>query len=277
MTQRNRGLGLLAVALALAPSGCLSPKTTQTSVEAQLVGPDGTVTTSGAGGPCGAPSGGFGFCAAQSQTLRLGVSKIVNVALSAAPDFEGDVALTVERNALDLIDTRATITIQLSQTSLHLTPGSRTTIPVRVATDTLAPTVLGSLFHVVATRMGGPAATATIEVPLTVDPIYDVYLHGGAPEVWDANAVGTPARFAPHLGGLTINFHNLDTAATHIIHGNGIVTHQNTAQPLAKSPGGGADGGVYSIRLTQTTPQTGSFYCHVHENNGLARTVMINQ
>ena len=47
--------------------------------------------------------------------------------------------------------------------------------------------------------------------------------------------------------------------------------------PLTPSPGAEQDGGVYTLKFTQTTAATGTFYCHTHESSAVARTIMINQ
>jgi hypothetical protein len=207
----------------------------------------------------------------------LGVSKAFNVSLVAASNFSGDVDLNIERTDLDKIDTRATITTQLGSATVHLTPGASVSIPVMVSAMTIAPG-LSSHFTITANAVGSSAPPTTGDVPLTIQPIYDVYLHGGAaPETWDANPPGFVTKFATQTGGVTVNYYNMDTASMHIIHGNGVIPHQNTAMPLAVSPGGGVAGGVYTVHLTSTTPTAGSFYCHTHESSASARQVMTNQ
>jgi len=269
-------LPALLLAAVFAPTSCLSPTTVHYTPSQALTDAGGTVATS-SGGVCAPASGSFALCAAPAQVLHLGVSKAFNVNLVAAGDFEGDVGLNIERTDLDLVDTKATVTTQLNMAQLHLSPGQTVSVPVMVASMTTAPTV-NSHFRLIASRMGGPAATSSSDVSLQIQPIYDVYLHGGAaPETWDANPPGTVTKFAPHTAGVTINFYNMDTASTHIIHGAGVVPHQNTAQPLAKSPGGGVAGGLYTVKLTQTTALAGSFYCHVHEGSNVARQVLTNQ
>lgn len=270
------GIGL---ALVLIPSSCLSPTTEHFTSTGDAVTAPGPATTSGTGNGCQAPpSGSFAFCAASAQALHLGVSKVFNLTLNAAPDFEGDVNLTIDRAMLDTIDTKARVGTQLNMATVHLTPGSSTSVPIMVTTNTQAPD-FSSHFTVMATQMGGAASSSTTDVPLQVEPIYDVFLHGGkAPETWDAaNPAGTTTNFSSHTAGVTINYYNMDTASTHIIHGNGAVPHQNTATPLKVSPGGGVAGGLYTVQLTGTTVQNGSFYCHTHESSSVARAVMTNQ
>jgi hypothetical protein len=274
MFTHNRASIVYLCLVGAALTGCLQQKSLLNGIPGEAVtqNPGG----GGGSGPCGATAGSFAFCAGTTQTVHLGANNVATISIGAASDFEGDVSLSLDRTSLNSIDTKGTVTTQLGQTTLHLAPGSTNSVSIRVATTTMSPTISSS-YHVIATRMGS-AGSASGTVPLEVQAIWDVYLHGGtAPETWDANPTSTPAKFVTHTEGLTINFWNMDPAAMHIIHGNGIVPHQNTAMPLAAAPGNGQPGGVYTIKLTGTTAGTGSYYCHTHETTTDARTVMTNQ
>jgi hypothetical protein len=118
----------------------------------------------------------------------------------------------------------------------------------------------------------GPSSPfkASSPIPLEVKPIYEIGLMGGVkPESWSTMST---VSFATHPGGIIVRFLNND-AIDHEVHSSGPIPHM---QGVLQKAMGGKPVGVYEFKVTTQTKTSNTYYCHLHEGGGQARTLVFN-
>jgi hypothetical protein len=171
-----------------------------------------------------------------------------------------------------------------------LVPGSAVTVNVLVTISTMAPSFANKTLHLDATSSSNSSITASAIVPLQVNAIYDVTLHGpataGVPSVenWSV-APGQTVSFVSHSEGLVVRFNNYSTTK-HLIHSSGgPITHEDTSNAypgtsiigMPGSTNGTTVGGVYSVTIPGgTTEMTSQVYCHYDEPASQSRNFQFN-
>lgn len=265
----------VGICTALGLGGCLKPTTQVAELRSSQL--TAAPADDHPNSPSLIPATGFAFSPVAAQTMELGItSKLVTLNLSAANDYSGTLDLRVEADEIRAVDPVGFVAISVTPSQVVLSPGQTAQVNVTLSTDTQAPS-FNSRFHVRATEAGGSqtAQTTGAEIPLKVNAVYEARMMGGAaPEQW---SVPSTLAFRPHAGGLTVNFVNLDSAQTHIVHGNGAIPHGNTGTPMAKAVAGVPQpGGTYAVTVPAGTQRSGSFYCHSHEGGGSAKNVTFN-
>ncbi len=224
---------------------------------------------------------------ASEISTRLGEKKTFTLMVKALGDFIGPVQLSVDKTDLDnLYKAGADIKFMITPSQLTLAANETQTIEVEVNVTSRSPSFKsvsaggGGHFSVVGQAdFGGQAISASMDVPLGVDPTYEVHiLKNGVPHTYDQPTRGelSQTEIRNHVGGLTLRFVNYDTAETHVMHGSGLIPHQSTGSPMAKAPVAGEPGGSYVVKVTSTTKATGIYYCHNHESSALQRVILFN-
>ena len=172
--------------------------------------------------------------------------------LHTAGTFSGTIALSAETAALS----KASPDISFSVTPTTASSHSFQALPVQVSA-----------------KASDDSAPMTQTVLLTVDPVYEINLTGGAaPEGWSSPMTLSMPKHDP---AVTIRFVNLDTKSTHTIHGEGAIPHQDTDSPMAAATASAA-GGVYEITVPMGDPVQGQYRCHDHEDESMLRTINFN-
>ena len=226
-----------------------------------------------------------------AKVTNLGTQLVVPVTLAANANYNGTVKFSVDQTELNILDTGGAITFIFSPASVMLKAGTSATTQMTVNISSMAPSFSASQFHVVATDTLDHTLTASVAVPLQVKAVFDINILGRAnpnnssPEKWTVD-IAQVVGFISHAEGLTVNFNNLDTNGTHLIHSSGgPIPHQSTT---AKYPGtsviglpaskdGVIPGGVYgNVVAAGTTKSTSQVYCHDDEGGSQARTLNFN-
>ncbi|MEQ1875870.1 MAG: hypothetical protein ABL958_04430 [Bdellovibrionia bacterium] len=208
-------------------------------------------------------------------STTLGTSRILTGRLAAAHDFTGTVALSIERNDLDGIDTGGDIIVTPVPAQVDLSPGDIKTITVTIEVRTRSPSFTNSFFKLIGTEVTVAPQKAIVEtiIGLTVQNIFEVLLVGGnPPEVWSASAT---ASFRAHPAGLRIRYVNMDLVRSHGIRGTGAVPTQ--VGVMARATPAGA-GGTYEFTVMPAAgPVSGTFFCDTHETAADQHTLNFNQ
>jgi hypothetical protein len=204
-----------------------------------------------------------------SFQLNLGSSKSASVELVAGT-YSGSVNLRAEADELAELDPAGFVKISVSPETVNLTPGGKQTITVSVAADTMAPDFNLHL-HLVASETTSNPRELPLEIPLQVQPVYEVSIKGGAvPEDW---GLGKTINFRRHTNGVTVRFVNMDTAGTHQVHSSGAIPHSDA--PMAAAVGTNP-GGTYEKVVMPGSPSSATVYCHLHETTTQGHTLNFN-
>ncbi|MDH4276103.1 MAG: hypothetical protein OEW08_13805, partial [Gammaproteobacteria bacterium] len=217
---------------------------------------------------------------------NLGEVKKFTLSVKATGDFAGAVQLVASKGDLDQNHQAGSdIQITFDPAQITLAQGESRNFEVTLNVTPRAPdfksTKDGGDGHFLVNAQadfGGNSIVATMDVPLQVNPVYDVHLIGEgspgagtkAPHKYDRPSAGQLAQteIRSHVGGVTLRFYN-DDKVKHVVHGDGtVVKHENTAA--------GAAGRVYETLVTSTAKQSGNYYCHNHESNANRRVILFN-
>jgi hypothetical protein len=86
-----------------------------------------------------------------------------------------------------------------------------------------------------------------------------------------------------HKNGVTVRFINMDPAGPHIIHGSGLIPHENTSTYLrslatgATNPAGRTYIDAYEVKVTSTTANgSGGYYLHDGESSSKSGKLTFN-
>jgi len=301
----GEGFAILALALlssACQPQGNSSQPAPSDPVQTAPGNPDQPPETvspgtsqPGTGDHTGDPSTATGTANIQLQgtvtevNTNLGEKKKFILTLKAIGDFAGPVTLFADKADLDTNHkVGSDIVFTVTPSRIELVKDASTNFEVEVNVSSRAPSFKSQPaggdghFHVNAQAdFGGQSILATMDVPLQVNPIYEVRLAGPGtlrPHMYDRPTRGEVAQseIRAHTGGVTVRFLNYDTTETHIIHGNGLIPHQSTASPMAKAPAEGQAGGKYEVKIVSAAKLTGDYYCHSHEQSTDKRVILFN-
>ncbi len=203
----------------------------------------------------------------------LGTLPKIEMNISSDSTINEIVKLTIEKDELDQIDVAQSIKLYISNPSFKLNPNSKVFFQLTLDVSTMAPTVMGSHFHVLARSVATNQVLANLQIPFAVHSVYEIMLYGGSPtELW--NSPSTVA-FTSHPEGVTVRFINMDPTDAHIIHSTGPIPHGDTTMPMAPSVNG-KPGGIYQYTVTTQSPVGDTYYCHLHEGGNEARTLTFN-
>jgi len=211
---------------------------------------------------------------ADAQTVGLGTSRDVPIAVTASPDFDGTVTLGFDISELSQASPQGKIEVTVSPQMLRLAPGQTRQATITFKTDSLAPS-----FQAIKVGVNAQAVTPTTAsvvsgpISLTVQSIFEIRLSGGpAPEEWDSPK---SVSFSPHAEGVLVRFINMDTRDSHLIHSTGPIPHGS--DELTPAAALGQQGGTYEYLVTGAQKMKDIYYCHDHESGGEARTLLFNQ
>jgi mono/diheme cytochrome c family protein len=201
--------------------------------------------------------------------LNLGQNKSTTVELLAG-NYSGPVKIHAETDEISDIDPAGFVRIEVNPSQVTLVPGGKHTVTVNVSTDTMAPDFDLHL-HLVAAEDNSAPKESHLEIPLQVQPVYEVLIQGGAaPENWGLSG---PVNFRKHTAGVTVRFINMDTESAHRVHSSGAIPHQDTTMAAAV---GTTPGGTYEKTVMPGSPTTATLYCHSHEGSAQAHTLNFN-
>ncbi len=241
--------------------------------------------------PAPVPSGGpvGSLSAITVADMELGQSQTVNFTITAEDDYSGLVTLAIDRTALSGINGNADVTFEFNPAQVQLVAGQVSqNIELIITSKVSAPSFNRiSGLKVRAISEDGDSRSSETSFSIMVKPEITIEMYG----LQDAmgNAIPPAERFnrpqvmnfRSHSGNLRLKFVNMDTQATHIVHGNNPIAHGSTANPLtvAADAGGGevTPGGSHEPEIEPTDNNTGSYYYHGEEAAGLARTMNFHQ
>ena len=203
------------------------------------------------------------------QKLNLMSSSDVELTIKAGANYNGTVKLSITRDELDGIDKGHDVVTTVTPATVTLAAGESKKIMAHIEIASSAPDIAATHFHVEGVDATNSQLLAECATNLSIKPVIEIGMHGGpVPEKWDSPQA---LQIRRHQGGVMIRFKNMDTIR-HILHSNGgPVPHQNTGA------NDGLPGSAYEVRVVDgATPAKLEYYCHVHENRNLIRTVMFN-
>ena len=192
--------------------------------------------------------------------------------LHSAGTFSGMVALSADM--AELSKASPDISIVMTPATATLSAGVATDVSFKVTITTTASSHSFQALPVQVSAKASDGSAPLIQtVLLTVDPVYEINLTGGAaPEGWSSPM---SLNMPKHDPAVTIRFVNLDTKSTHTIHGEGAIPHQDTDSPMAAATADHA-GGIYEVTVPTGDPVSGQYRCHDHEEEAMLRTINFN-
>ena len=215
------------------------------------------------------------------QTLDLNAQSIVTVKVTANAGYSGTVNVTVDRPAIDALSGGKSpdVNIAVVPGTFQLTGGNTMPVTVKLSTTTAAAAfqALPVTLHV--TDMADATKKFDVKFNLTVTNNLTITLNGAGTGAslhsWSTDQGATnvngslviQVRQRPGaMGGTNFAFLNKDTNP-HLIHGQGVIPHQDPAGT------GTSPNGVYpcnSVNNTLVIPIPDNFYCHTHGISGNA-------
>ena len=226
-----------------------------------------------------------------NAVVNLGQTITVPITITPQGSYRGNVSVTTFADELAAADPSGFVKISLDQASVSLAQGMPVQVNASISVDTQAPSFLpGSGMHFHVQGVDDTGAQLEIEVPLTVNAVYEIHLKGpaGAVETFmdlSGNVIlgGSTTYIRHHAEGVQLKYVNYDENSQHIIHGDGgVIVHQNTTMPLAVATASGPGGiymppaiGAYTGNVPGN-PLTGLYYCHSHENSNQGRKITFN-
>ena len=224
------------------------------------------------------------------QSANLGTTLRIPIVITGDNEFSGTVNLSLRASDILAIDPTDAITFALDHSSVNLSPGTAVPVNILMTISTMAPSFASQTLHLDATSSSNSSFSASAIVPLKVNAIYDVTLHGpavaGMPSVenWSV-APGQTVSFVSHSEGLVVRFNNY-SMTTHLIHSSGgPIAHESLSIPymgtttigLPGSTNGTTVGGIYSVTVPGgTTEMTSQVYCHFDEPASQSRNFQFN-
>ena len=215
------------------------------------------------------------FQASLSPVHNLGTSQTYQVSFNNSTNYSGQIQFTVDRSSIVMTPGQQDILIDVSPTQANVTPGSQVDLTVTVNAPYRSPSFSNRQIGLVVTGNGGEQST--LSFPLTIRPVVDIELRECAyqnnatlDDCWNAPA---SMDIRPHSAGVTLRFTNCDPTSDHIVHGNGLVRHQPTNQPLPQANSATNCAGSYTVQVAATDTGNGSYYMHDTQGGGQARQI----
>lgn len=217
---------------------------------------------------------------ASSVVSELAKSQTVNLTLTSANGFTGDVDVRVVMPELDAIDPKDGIRVTSSPATVNLTAGGSATVTLTIDVRSNAPSAAAQHFHVMAAKAGTAIVVSETEINLTIMPIFRIRVAGLGDANWTVNGKAintlfnstTVARgidFIHHNAGVAVIFENASGVARQI-HSSGMIPHQGAQM---------ANGASYTpsaVVGSATTTATSGVYLHNDEAGSAARTLVFN-
>jgi hypothetical protein len=228
------------------------------------------------------PCGSSAICAPSAimdpMPLELNATNQLTFKVASAPTYSGTVNITVDRASIDALSggKAPDVNIAVVPASFQLTGGASNSVSINLSTTTAAAAFTNQKVTLHVTDSMDSTKTLDVAFNLTVQPILTVTMTGDGktvngtvpnPHLWSTDngtTINLQVRQRPLMngvGGTTFRFLNMDASkASHIIHGSGAITHQNTAGT------GTAYGTYYEVKNVNDVMNTNTdgFYCHTH-------------
>ncbi len=291
---------------ALFAVGCLNSSTkgsllslSKTQSQAQ---PPSTDTGSGGGTGGGTVGGSF-------QVVPAGASFSITGAMAAAinlggktdqaytlhtGNYSGSIQLSVENDEIKAIDPKSQIAVTINPSTINVAPNSNYNFTVHVEATQAAPD-FALHYHVLAREASGSLRKETkLDTEFAVNPIFEIFINAGNAlntVLWSTDLIdpGTgvakkqDVAFSSHVGGVTVRFINMDPKGPHIVHGAGLIPHQNTGTRLrslatgAVNPPGQTYIDAYEVKVTSTAANgSGGYYLHDAESSAKSGKISFN-
>jgi len=209
-------------------------------------------------------------------------------------NYSGRVRLTAEHDEIGAVDLKSQVAFTVVPDNFVVAPNTDYNFTVHVETTQAAPDFLLH-YHVVARDYAGSIRKETqMETEFAVNPIFEITIGAGNAlnaVTWSTDLVNAatgigmkqPVAFSAHAAGVTVRFINMDPAGPHIVHGSGLIPHQNTGTPLRSlAPGGVNPAGktyldAYEVKVMSTIAgASGSYYLHDAESGAKSGNITFN-
>lgn len=219
--------------------------------------------------PCTPAARSFCIDDLSNLSLHLGQTGTLTSNLRTGSLFNGSINLNVLRPDLNSAAKPTEVLTAISPATLTATASQTYPLTVTVEATTQAPPVNAKNLNVRGTS--GSKVAYSNAAALTVDGMLLVEYSGsglsGSPHLWKIDGKTLPlGSTAPAVklnatkwnaaGGIQLQFTNLGPGS-HVVHGDGVIPHQNTAAPTPP-------GGSYLLHGPILNPGTGHVYCHLH-------------
>ncbi len=267
-------------------SGLLSTPSSQSQSQ--------TNTTVGTGTYQVIPAGAaFNLTGTLTASMNLGTKSDQTYTLHTGA-YSGSITLTVEHDEVSAVDAKSQVSFIVTPSVIATAPNSNYTFTVSTVTTQAAPD-FALHYHVFARDSAGSIRKESgMQTDFAVNPIFDITIGAGNAlntVIWSTDLVspttgiGTkqPVAFIAHTGGVTVRFINMDPNGPHIIHGSGLIPHQNTTTFLrslatgAVNPVGRTYIDSYDVKVTSTTAGgSGAYYLHDAESGAKSGTITFN-
>jgi hypothetical protein len=189
----------------------------------------------GTSGRAQALDGNIHLSEIDSQSIGLGAKLEITVEVTA--DEASSVNLAIDSEDLAEQIQNGDISIQSNPPQISLGAGETKEVKLEIQTKTTAPSFNGKKFGFLVKSDKGSTLTSS-DISLTVLPLYVVTIIDGADSEnpYDFDSQPGISYFRPHANGLQFVFKNmstknLDPSKPVIIHGNGVIQHQE-GKPL---------------------------------------------
>ncbi|MBS1961934.1 MAG: hypothetical protein JST04_06945 [Bdellovibrionales bacterium] len=235
----------------------------------------------------------FSVTGAQNAAINLGASSDQSYSLHTG-SYSGSLKVTIEYDEIQDVDKKSQISFVASPSVFSVSPNQNYAFKVTSAATTAAPDV-ALHYHVVVREASGAVRKETqMETEFAVNPVYEIVINQGDAKnavLWSTDLVnaGTgvaakqPQSFINHAAGITIRFINMDPKGPHIIHGSGLIPHQNTSTRLrslaagAVNPAGQTYIDAYEAKITSKTANgSATYYLHDAESSAKGGKITFN-
>jgi hypothetical protein len=298
ITLRTRALAGFAISFSLA-TGCIAPKSGMSSA---LLSTSSSQSQMNTGDPGSTDPNTFQVVPAGSNFSLTGLTS-ASMNLGAATDqaytlhtgaYSGSIRLTVEDDEIQAIDTKSQIAFTITPSVIAVAANSSYNFTVHSVATQAAPD-LALHYHVIARDAAGAVRKESQMVTdFAVNPVFEITIGTGNAlntVLWSTDLVnaGTgvaakqPVNLIAHKNGVTLRFSNMDVKGPHIIHGSGLIPHQNTSTSIrslaagAVNPAGKTYVDSYDVKVTSTTASgSGTYYLHDAESGAKAGKVTFN-
>jgi hypothetical protein len=209
-----------------------------------------------------------------SQSIGLGAKLEISVEVTADEASSVNLAIDSEDLAEQIQD--GDISIQSNPPQISLGAGETKEVKLEIQTKTTAPSFDAKKFGLVVKSDKGSTLTSA-DISLTVLPLYVVTVIDGtdSDNPYDFDSQPGISYFRPHAKGLQFVFKNMSVkklapSKPVIIHGDGVIQHQDISKPLQH-------GEVYQPQVVHTSIGTDMpGYYTIHDVYHPDRSVVVN-
>jgi hypothetical protein len=216
------------------------------------------------------------------QTMELNQVAQASFDVLAAPSYSGTVTVSVDSTSFNTLSGGAApdVNIGIVPASFQLAAGGKNTVSVNLTTTTAAAAFTSKKVVLHVADSADPTKSFDVPFNLTVNPQLTITFTGAGTgndlHTWSTD-VGTTINFKVRsrpvsgtTGGTNFVFLNKDASGgSHIVHGDGKITHQST------NGTGTPPNGTYmvpNVNDTVNLTNADGFYCHTHNTSGSTPT-----